>query len=740
MKTLSLILIAGLCTVSSLFAQTLPTTGAPATPKRPVTDVYFGKAVVDNYRWLEDMNSDETKAWFKAQADYTNAMLDKIPGRDKLIETFVEYDKLLTIRYGEIKKRGNTYFYRKTLASEKAGKLYMREGKAGSTTLGPETLLFDPVAFDKSKTYLMTTFAPSNNGRKMSIGLQEGGAELSTVRIMDVATKTFGPESLTAVWHGEVHWSPDDASLLYLPHNSTDVKDPNTKLNIRSRLHRLGTDPTTDPDVFSRAKYPDMGIQPGDYPLVHLSDDKTVLFGEAVTVDSRRRVWMAPATELTKPTILWKRLCTVEDSIRDYHKLGSNLYLFSNKGAMRGKILVTDAANPDVATAAMLLPEEKLIITNVSATKDFLFVTLNDGINDRIRQYDTRSRQWADVPIPATGTMFVDVYDAHRSNEVAVYVTSWNNPGTLYAYDVETKKVSISSFDVQPNHPGLNDLVVEEIEIPSHDGTLVPLSLVYKKGLKRDGNNVCFMTGYGAYGSSTTPYFSRRNLTLMNKGVILAETHPRGGSEKGEAWYKAGYKTTKPNTWKDFIASGEYLIKNGYTSAGKLIGMGTSAGGILIGRAITERPDLFAAAISNVSCSNALRMENSPNGPINTPEFGTVKDSVECMALYEMDAMHHVKDGTNYPAVLCVGGWNDPRVIVWQPGKFAAALQNATKSGKPVLMQVNYDNGHFTEDKTVTFRNFANMYAFGLWQAGHPDFQPTRSGGSATQPKPTIKK
>ena len=153
--------------------------------------------------------------------------------------------------------------------------------------------------------------------------------------------------------------------------------------------------------------------------------------------------------------------------------------------------------------------------------------------------------------------------------------------------------------------------------------------------------------------------------------------------------------------------------------------MGTSAGGILIGRAITERPDLFAAAISNVSCSNMLRQENTPNGPVNVPEFGSVKDPVQCQALYEMDALQHVKPGTKYPAVICVGGMNDPRVIVWQPGKFAAALQAASTSGKPVLMQVNYDNGHFTEDKKVTLRNLTNMYAFALWQAGRPDFQPT---------------
>lgn len=254
---------------------------------------------------------------------------------------------------------------------------------------------------------------------------------------------------------------------------------------------------------------------------------------------------------------------------------------------------------------------------------------------------------------------------------------------------------------------------------------MMPLSIIYNKNVKKDGSAVCYMYGYGAYSISMTPYFSPLDLALLNKGIVLAVSHVRGGSEKGDDWYKAGYKKTKPNTWKDFIACGEYLIKNGYTSAGKLIGEGTSAGGILIGRAITERPDLFAAAISNVGCNNALRMENSANGSANTPEFGTVKDSAECMALHEMDAMQHVKEGVKYPAVVCIAGMNDPRVVAWQPAKFAAALQNASTSGKPVLLQVNYDNGHFTEEKKVTFRNFANMYSFVLWQAGHPDFQPT---------------
>ena len=691
----------------------------PATPQRPVTDTYFGRAVVDNYRWLEDTKSPEVLAWFKAQGDYTKQTLDRLPGRDSLISAFERYDRLRPARYSEIKKRGNRYFYRKTLPAEKVGKIYLREGATGA-----ETLLFDPVAYDPAKTYSVTAFTPSNDGQRLVVGLQEGGAELSTLRIMTVASRALLPESIVAVSGGGVDWLPADTGFLYTPNNSTDPKDPKGNLDTKARLHRLHTPAAADPELFSRAKNPAFHIRPDEYPFLYFSDDHTQVYGGLGSVDNRQNVWVATPADLLKPIIPWRQLVAPTDSVYSYLKLGAKLYLYSVKGAPKGRILVTDAARPNPATATVLLPEGPRNITGIVSSKDYLFVTLNDGINDQIRQYDPRSQQWADVPLPFSGTAYVQPLDAPRSNAALVGITSWKQPAALYDYNPDIKSLVASSFDSKVEYPGVADLVVEEIEVPSHDGAMVPLSLIYRKGLKKDGQAVCFMDGYGAYGISAVPYFSTRYLALLNQGVVVAETHPRGGSEKGQKWYRAGYQTTKPNTWKDFIACGDYLVKNGYTSPSHLIGMGTSAGGILIGRAITERPDLFAAAISNVSCSNALRMENSPNGPVNVPEFGSVKDPVQCQALYEMDAFQHVQPGTKYPAVLCVGGMNDPRVIVWQPGKLAAALQAATTSGKPVLMQVNYDNGHFTEDKAVTFRNFANMYAFALWQAGHPNFQP----------------
>jgi len=722
-------LAALLLLAAPVLAQAQQPSAPPAAPQRPVTDTYFGRTVVDNYRWLEDTNSPETQAWFKAQGAYTAAVLATIPGRDRLIQTFADYDKLVTVRYGEdVKQRGNRFFYRKTRPSEKVGKLYVREGR-----YGPERLLFDPTAGVASgRSVAMTAFSPSPDGLLVVVGLQEGGAELSTLRTLTVATRALSAESIPAVSGGSVDWLPDSRGFLYTPNNSTDPKDPKGNLDTKARLHRLGTSPARDPELLSRLKDPALGIRPDQYPIVFSSDDRAQLYAVLSSVDNRANAWFANPAELAKAgksgsPIAWRQLAAPTDSVYNFVKHGDLLFLHSVKGAPNGRILVTSAANPNPSTATVLLAEGKLNLTHLAASKNFLFVALSDGLNERIRQYDPRTKLWADVPLPggpATGTTNLVPLDATHRDDVLVSATSWNNPGTLYDYDPATRQLTVSVFDVQPKYPGLADLVVEEVEVPSHDGTLVPLSLIYKKGLKKDGSNVCFMSGYGAYGISATPSFSRRNLALLNQGVVLAETHPRGGSEKGQAWYRAGYQTTKPNTWKDFIACGEYLVKNQYTSPAHLIGMGTSAGGILIGRAITERPDLFAAAISNVSCSNALRGENSPNGPVNVPEFGSVKDEKRCAALYEMDAFQHVVPGTKYPAVLCVGGWNDPRVIVWQPGKLAAALQSASTSGRPVLMQVNYDNGHFTEDKQVAFRNFANMYAFALWQAGHPAFQP----------------
>ncbi len=259
--------------------------------------------------------------------------------------------------------------------------------------------------------------------------------------------------------------------------------------------------------------------------------------------------------------------------------------------------------------------------------------------------------------------------------------------------------------------------------IPSHDGVEVPVSLIYDKNMKRDGSNPVMMYGYGSYGITISPFFSTIFLTWVSEGGVIAISHVRGGGELGDAWHKAGYKQTKPNTWKDFIATAEYLHKEKISSPEKTMIFGGSAGGILVGRAMTERPDLFGVAVPAVGAMNTVRSEFTPNGPVNVPEFGTVKDESEFKALYEMDSYLHVEDGVKYPATMITAGINDPRVVAWEPGKFAARLQAANGSDKPILFRVDYESGHGSDAKTKSFQEFADIMSFSFWQMGHPDYQ-----------------
>ena len=300
----------------------------------------------------------------------------------------------------------------------------------------------------------------------------------------------------------------------------------------------------------------------------------------------------------------------------------------------------------------------------------------------------------------------------------------WTTPLNNYSYNAESKEFSEGIFHMEFNYPNMENIVYEEVEIPSWDGTLVPLSIVYDKNkLKKNGENIAFMMGYGSYGYAFLPRFSVNEFPLLNRGGVLAFAHVRGGGEKGNEWYLAGKKSTKPNTWKDFNACAEWLIQNKYTSPEKFGVSGGSAGGILIGRAITERPDLYKVAIPKVGALNSLREEFTPHGPVNIPEFGTLTIEEEFRALLEMDAYQNVEKGVKYPAQLITTGFNDPRVTSYIPAKYAAKMQNENGSRNPIFLDVDYQSGHFggiTIDEQ--FAQTAKEYAFLLWQCGGEEF------------------
>jgi len=302
---------------------------------------------------------------------------------------------------------------------------------------------------------------------------------------------------------------------------------------------------------------------------------------------------------------------------------------------------------------------------------------------------------------------------------------SWTRFGGYYAYDPASGKVADTRLQPQGKYDNPANLVATEVKAKAADGTLIPLSIVHRKGLKLDGTNPTIVYGYGAYGISQTPFFRPTFLPWFDRGGVFAVAHVRGGGEYGEDWYKAGYKATKPNTWRDAIAGAEWLVANKYTSPAKMSIMGGSAGGIFVGRAITERPELFGAAVSQVGVADALRFEFSANGVPNIPEFGSVKTEEGFKALLAMSSYAAVKDGTRYPAVLFATGYNDPRVDAWEAGKMAARLQAASTSGKPVLLRLDYNAGHgYGSTKKSQYEERADTFAFLFWQAGIKGFQP----------------
>jgi len=692
----------------------------PMTKTVDASDAYFGKTYKDPYRWLENLKDADVAAWFKAQAELTDGLLAKIPGRDELTQEWLALDKLKPADYSAIRYENGRVFYKKTLGGENVGKLYFRQGWNGT-----EKLLFDPGTYKAGVITTIQGVEPSWDGKHVAVGLSSGGAEWSEIRILDVERGTLLPDSIYPSY-GPHGWMKDNKSFLYDAGKTTDIKSLEIELNRKTKVHKLGTDVSMDVDIFSDESNPELGMTAKEIPGASINESyPDYIVGSAETVQSELRMFYAPVSEMKHAKIKWEVLCDrSNDVVRSFTFQGNYVYAVTHAGAPKYKLVRTSVKHPDWEHAETVIPEAADSIKYITKTKHYLLVVYSNGIIGRLVKYDLSNGKAAEIKLPAFGTVGVSCPD-WKTDRCLVYITSWTSPVTIYDCDAQKDTFAKSIFNTDVSYPGFENLVSEEVEVPGHDGAMIPLSIIYRKGIPLDGSNSCILIGYGAYGNSLTPTFNIRNSVAL-RGVVLAIAHPRGGGEKGEEWYRAGYKTTKPNTWKDFISCAEYLVKKGYTSPQKLGGTGTSAGGILISRAITERPDLFAAAVCNVGCANTMRQEFSPNGPVNTPEFGTVKDPVECQALFEMDGVAHVQNGVKYPAVMGVGGWNDPRVTAWEPGKFVAALQAATASGNPILMKVNYDNGHFTEEKIVTFKNFAGQYAFLLWQTGHKEFQPVK--------------
>ncbi|MDQ6763461.1 MAG: prolyl oligopeptidase family serine peptidase, partial [Bacteroidota bacterium] len=635
------------------------------------SDTYFGTTIYDPYRWLEDLKNQEVQDWFKTQADYTNTQLAKIPNLDKLIQEFKNYDETRPVQYFPLVKAGGKYFYQKRLPGDQTSKLYYRQGETGK-----EILLFDPQKYVEGKTFNYTA-SVNDDGSKVVLSLSEGGSEIGDMRILDVATGKLLPDIIQHSFGGIAEGSASE--IIYAQAKSYDTHDPEALQNAPCKLHIIGTPVEKDVVLASSKKNPGE-VLVTDLPFVSFFKNSPYMILRKYTTENNLALYYALKQEIKNNTINWKPLTTKNDEVRSFFIDRNDIYFLSAKGNPNFKLIKTSFENLNLQVATTVAEGNKawqISTDGIQQTKDYLiFNKTKNELVTKLFSYEYNTGEIAEINIPVKGNVHA-IGLSKSSNEIVLATSGWILPYNFYSYDLRNKKMADGIFNMQTNLRNLENLVYEEIEIPSYDGALVPLSIIYDKTtFKKDGKNIGFMLGYGAYGNiDYPPSFNANTLSLLSRGVVIAYAHVRGGGEKGDKWHLEGKKATKPNTWKDFNECAEYLVKNKYTSTGKFGISGESAGGILIGRAITERPDLYKVAIPEVGLLNVLRNEFTGNGPPNIPEFGTVTIEEEFKALLEMDAYQHIQKGVKYPAQLITTGMNDPRVESYIPAKFAAKMQ-----------------------------------------------------------------
>ncbi|MDB5095382.1 MAG: f1pep1 2 [Candidatus Eremiobacteraeota bacterium] len=690
---------------------------APAAKKIPVTDTYFGTTVVDPYRWMEAKGPDLLD-YLKAQNDRTHTALDAIPARAALEARLKQLLDTTNVSSGVVVHHG-AYVYEKTPPGANSAKLFARVN-------GTERLLVDPDTMSGPRQAI-SYFVPSDDGTLVAVGLSAGGSEQANVHVVDVATAKMLPDVATRADFGVTSWSDDGKAFYYFKRQVVGPSDPPTAkyLNIRTYRHVLGRPESTDVAVFGAGVSPALTVAPTAFAALGVTPESPFVSGVLINgVDRFMTVYVAPKTSLSgsPAAIPWKLVIKPEDKVTSAVVHGSTVYALTAKDAPRFRV-VKFPTTGSFAAATDVIPTGTRVIDNIATASDALYVqSREDGLGRITRVGYDGSR--SEIPLPVNGTISGLATEYDRPGFLA-QLESWTSSPLWYAYDPAAKTLADTKLDA-PSPVDYSSVTSDEVKVPATDGTAIPLSIVHRRDIKLDGTNPTLLYAYGSYGISTDPGFSAGRMAFLERGGVLAYAHVRGGGEYGEEWHLAGKDAKKVNTITDFIDCAKWLVAQKYTSPAKLGARGGSAGGITMGGAIDRAPQLFAAVLDEIPVSDQLRIETTPNGPPNVPEFGSVKTEAGFKNLYATSAVHHVVKGTKYPAVMLTTGINDPRVDSWQAAKMAAALQDATASDRPIFVRVDYDGGHglIGGSRTQAVALSTDEYSFLLWQFGDPAFQP----------------
>lgn len=687
----------------------------PTTPKVMHTDDYQGTKVEDPYRWLEDDNSAETKAWVEAQNKVTFDYLNKIPYRGQMkkrIEEVANYPK-----YSAPNRKGDYYYFYKNDGLQNQSLLYRQKGLNGA----PE-LVMDPNKLSPDGTTQLTNFTLSKDGRYAIWGISRGGSDWRTYYVRDMQTGKDLADSILWVKVSGASWQGNGFyySRYPAPEKGKELSSKNE--NHQVWYHTVGTSQDQDELV-----YEDKG-NPQRFHTLSVSEDERFAY---LTISDRGKGLQGNALyyrdskggdNTFKPIVaaVGKFRYSVVDNT------GDKILLFTNDGAENNKIVLFDPANPARENWATIVPEKPEPIQGTGTAANRLYVSYLKDVTTRTYEYDFTGKLLREIKLPGLGT--ANGFGGNHDDQFFFYTfSSFTFPPTIYKYDIAT---GVSTVFRQPEvsfNP--NDYETKQVFYPSKDGTKIPMFIVHKKGLKLDGTNPTMLYAYGGFNISSLPGFSSSLIPWLEQGGVYALANLRGGAEYGEAWHQAGMRFKKQNVFDDFIAAGEYLIAHKYTSNKRLAIRGGSNGGLLVGTVMNQRPDLFKVAIPQVGVMDMLRFHKFTIGWNWIAEYGSSDSAADFKNLYAYSPLHNLKAGVHYPATLITTADHDDRVVPAHSFKYAATLQEKHKGTNPVMIRIETNSGHGASNTAKNIESTADIYCFMFQNMGYvPKFKNNYTG------------
>ena len=674
-------------------AQSLP---YPVARKMEQIDSYHGVKVSDPYRWLEDDRSEETARWVKAENEVTFSYLDKIPYRAqvmKRMEQLYNYPK-----YVQPFRRSGLYFFSKNDGLQNQNVFYVQTGLEGT----PE-LLLDPNKFSADGTSRLHALTVSRDGQYCAYAVSTGGADWEEAHVMEVGTRKPLGDDLKGLKFSTLAWS--GKGFFYSRFDSPKAG------------HELSSK-----DEFQKIYYHRLGTAQSEDELIYEDKTKPEQFYQVETTENERFATMAVGAkgargnalffrDLSKPGKSFTAIVPEisDDTFQAVDNVGDKFLVLTNRNAPNWRLALYDPASKDAAWTD-LIPEKQEALQEVATGGGKIFATYMKDVASRVIVYSFTGQMENEIALPGVGT--ATGFGGNHDDKIAFFsFTSLTYPPTIFSYDIASRAAKVFRA---PEISGYktDDYETKEVFFASKDGTQVPMFLVYRRGLKLDGSNPVLVSGYGGFNIVESPEFSPLRLVLLEQGFMYASVNMRGGGEYGEKWHLAGSKLKKQNVFDDFIAAGEWLIANKYTSREKLAIQGGSNGGLLMGAVINERPDLYRVAVAQAGVMDMLRFQKFTIGWAWVSEYGSSDNEEEFKTLYGYSPLHNIRSGVKYPATLITTADHDDRVVPGHSFKYAATLQAAASHENPVLIRIDTNSGHSASSTTKRLEQTRDIYSF----------------------------